>query len=183
MTMTDTTSPRIYVASLADYNAGRLHGCWIDAATDVEDIYEGVQAMLKASKELFAEEWAIHDYEGFGSYRLSEYESFERVSKIAHAIEEHGDPFSAWLKHEDDDDIDALVERFEEGYRGHFDSPKDFAVEWCMGCGWNTLTPTQLDENYGIIDWEHIAHELEIGGTFSFVDAKPYGVWVFEGNA
>jgi hypothetical protein len=26
------TTPRIYVASLADYNAGRLHGSWLDAA-------------------------------------------------------------------------------------------------------------------------------------------------------
>ena len=29
---------RIYVADLAAYNAGYLHGVWIDASQDLEDI-------------------------------------------------------------------------------------------------------------------------------------------------
>ena len=31
-----TSGPRIYVASLSDYNAGRLHGEWIDADQGAE---------------------------------------------------------------------------------------------------------------------------------------------------
>jgi hypothetical protein len=30
--------PRIYVASLSDYNNGVLHGRWIDASSDPEDM-------------------------------------------------------------------------------------------------------------------------------------------------
>ena len=31
---------RIYVADLATYNAGHLHGVWIDACDDIGDIWE-----------------------------------------------------------------------------------------------------------------------------------------------
>lgn len=63
--MNDT--PRIYVACLASYNAGILHGRWIDA-TDAEVIHEGIEDMLSESQEPIPEEWAIHDYEGFGRH-------------------------------------------------------------------------------------------------------------------
>ena len=46
MTTLDTT-PRIYVASLSDYNAGRLHGVWINAANGAEEINEKVVEMLE----------------------------------------------------------------------------------------------------------------------------------------
>ena len=59
-------SPRIYVASLADYNEGRLYGAWIDAAQDPDDLGKAVEQMLAAAPSPCAEEWAIHDYEGFG---------------------------------------------------------------------------------------------------------------------
>ncbi|MEH6808999.1 MAG: antirestriction protein ArdA, partial [Hyphomonas oceanitis] len=51
--------PRIYVACLAAYNGGRLHGRWIDA-TEHEAVWKEVRAMLAASPEPDAEEWAIH---------------------------------------------------------------------------------------------------------------------------
>ena len=56
---------RIYVACLAAYNNGHLHGEWIEV-TDEASIWEAVQAMLFTSPiEEDTEEWAIHDYEGF----------------------------------------------------------------------------------------------------------------------
>src|SRR5262249_16860424 len=73
---------RIYVGSVADYNAGRLHGAWIDATQDPEQIQADIASMLERSHEPLAEEWAIHDYEGFCGTDFSEYESVERVSRI-----------------------------------------------------------------------------------------------------
>ena len=63
-------TPRIYVASLADYNNGNLHGRWIDADQDPEEIRAEVAAMLAGSREAVAEDWAIHDYEGFGPFTV-----------------------------------------------------------------------------------------------------------------
>ncbi|MBO6814546.1 MAG: antirestriction protein ArdA [Rhizobiaceae bacterium] len=42
--------PRIYVACIASYNNGRLHGKWIDATTDVEEMQEEVSKVLASSK-------------------------------------------------------------------------------------------------------------------------------------
>lgn len=47
--MTDT-APRIYVACLASYNNGVLHGRWIDASADVADMWPEIHAMLRESK-------------------------------------------------------------------------------------------------------------------------------------
>ncbi|ABD10193.1 hypothetical protein ThrDRAFT_00307 [Frankia casuarinae] len=61
--------PRVYVASLADYTNGELHGRWIAADHDVEDLEGAVARILATSPARrhgeAAEEWAIHDYEGF----------------------------------------------------------------------------------------------------------------------
>ena len=95
---------RIYVASLSDYNAGRLHGRWINADQDADEIFAEVKTMLAASPEPFAEEWAIHDYEGFHGIKIHEWESFETVSELAEAIEEHGQAFAAFYGYQDQAD-------------------------------------------------------------------------------
>jgi len=45
--------------------------------------------MLETSPIENAEEYAIHDYEGFGSCPLSEYEGINSVHEVACCIEEH----------------------------------------------------------------------------------------------
>jgi len=47
---TTTTAPRIYVACLASYNNGALHGRWIDASTDVDAMQAEISAILRESK-------------------------------------------------------------------------------------------------------------------------------------
>lgn len=44
------TAPRFYAACLASYNNGVLHGAWIDASTDTDEMQEAVDVMLRASK-------------------------------------------------------------------------------------------------------------------------------------
>lgn len=65
---------RIYVACLAAYNNGILHGAWIDATQDEDAIRDEIAAMLKASPVSGAEEYAIHDHEGFEGVPVAEYE-------------------------------------------------------------------------------------------------------------
>ena len=54
--------------------------------------------MLACSPEPVAEEWAIHDFKGFGLAYISEYESPETVSRLARGIAEHGLAFAAWAR-------------------------------------------------------------------------------------
>lgn len=41
------TKPRIYVACLAAYNSGHLHGEWINADQDEEDIFADINDVLR----------------------------------------------------------------------------------------------------------------------------------------
>ena len=82
---------RIYVADLAAYNNGKLHGVWIDATQALDDIQEQINELLANSPEDDAEEYAIHDYEGLAGYSVSEYEGIERAQEVACFIEEHGE--------------------------------------------------------------------------------------------
>ena len=43
------TTPKIDAACLASYNAGFLHGRWIEATTDVDEMAAAIRAMLKTS--------------------------------------------------------------------------------------------------------------------------------------
>ena len=48
---------RIYGADLAAYNAGHLHGVWINAWDELDDIKAQISEMLAASPVGFAEEY------------------------------------------------------------------------------------------------------------------------------
>jgi antirestriction protein len=122
-----TTPPRIYVACLASYNAGTLHGRWIDAAQDPESIAAEVSEMLSQSAEPGAEEWAIHDYEGFGSYPIGEYESLRTVAEIAAGIEEYGPAFAEYFSHRGGD---PCARKFQDAYLGEWGSLEDYAAEF-----------------------------------------------------
>ncbi|MFF9481371.1 antirestriction protein ArdA [Streptomyces sp. NPDC014733] len=119
--------PLIYVASLPDYNAGELHGVWIDAAQGADDIMDEVQAMLANSptaKEegCEAEEWAIHDYDDFGSIELHEYDSFDRVSKVAELLNEFPSCIVAhFLTEYSHFEMEEVAEKIQESYIGEYE--------------------------------------------------------------
>ncbi len=117
-------TPTIYVACLASYNNGVLHGRHIDANQSVGDIHDDIHDMLAESSIEVAEEYAIHDYEGFGSIRLSEYEDLETVVKYAEFIAEHGELGQELIA---DYGIDDAKTMLDEHYHGTYDSEVEFA--------------------------------------------------------
>lgn len=126
--MSSDDPPRIYVASLADYNAGRLHGVWIDATDDIGDIWAQVHKMLEKSAEPGAEEFAIHDHDGFWPAQIGEYEPLDTVHQIAVGIQQHGRAFAHWIAiAEPEDRLDENL--FEERFRGHWPSMREYAGE------------------------------------------------------
>jgi len=150
--MTEIT-PRIYVASLSDYNAGRLVGKWIDLEGKTkEDVLEEVNEMLKTSKEPIAEEWAIHDFESMPD--LGENPDLEKVVAIADAIAEHGEAFLAYAKYQGDC---ATKKGFEDSYQGQYSNDEKFAQEMAKQC---EDIQKEVHWPYTCIDWEHAAREL-----------------------
>jgi antirestriction protein len=170
----------VYVASLADYNAGRLHGAWIDAAQDVEQLEQEVEAMLAASPTQAAEEWAIHDYEGFGPLVLSEYESLERVSGLAQRIAEHGPAFAHWTAVLGPDDADP-GEHFDDVYLGHWRSPEEYAEHLIADLGYDDILERAIPDSlrpYVSFDTRAFARDLELNGQI-ITSADDSGVYVF----
>ena len=165
------TNTRIYVACLAAYNNGKLHGKWIEANQDASEIYAEVAAMLKTSPERGAEEWAMHDYEGFGEIGFSEWPDFARISKIASLIEDHGDAFSLWYNSQDGQNVEAseLEEKFLEQWQGAHDSKEAFADYLLESTGQLSELP-EFARRY--FNFESFARDLELSGDYSFVRAN-----------
>jgi antirestriction protein len=169
--------PRIYVASLADYNAGRLHGVWIDAAQDVEELNVAVQEMLAASSEPGAEEYAIHDYDEFGCAHPHEFTDLATISKLACGIAEHGCAYGMWAEEVDLDSDE--MDRFEEVYLGRWDSLADYAGELLDDLGVSAQIEEAVPEwvrPYAAVDLEGLGRELASSGN---VVEGAGGVWVF----
>ena len=175
----ETLTPRIYVASLSDYNAGLLHGTWIDATQDPEDIHQAVQRMLATSRQAVAEEWAIHDYEGFADIPISEYSDFETVARIAHGIKTHGDAFAAWIAYVGDAS-EETTDRFEEAYLGRWDDMKQYAEQYADDLGLTEDLVPEWARSHMRIDVEGMARDLEIELVVS--DSQEGGVHVFNPN-
>jgi len=175
--MTGEPTPRIYVASLADYNAGRLWGRWIDADQSIESITAQVNEMLASSPEPDAEEWAIHDFEGFGPLHLGEWENLEQVATIGRGIAEHGVIFAYWAMHLGRGDWGELA-TFEDCYTGRFDSLTEWAEEQLDAMG---IDIDAHDDNpfsqYWHFDLEAFARDL--ASDYVVYEADD-GVYIFE---
>ena len=173
-----STNPRIYVACLAAYNNGRLHGEWIDADQSADELHEAIQRMLAASPEPGAEEWAIHDFEGFAPLRLGEYESLESVAAIAAGIAEHSEAFTAWLSYDSDrDPVDTSA--FEDAYRGEWESLRAYAESFAADIGLYDAAE-KSGSAYVVVDIDMLTRDLDI--ELYAVDSANHTVYVFDPN-
>jgi antirestriction protein len=179
--------PRIYVASLSDYNNGILHGDWLDATDEPDQLHAGINTMLATSPTTRrygepAEEWAIHDYEGFGPLRIGEYTGVERISRLARGIAEHGLAFAAWAAYVGDTEAD-LLDQFEDRYQGEWRDVEDYADDLLdqLDVDRYISDAPQWLQTYLNIDVKSFAHDLEISGDI-IAEESDNGVWIFSGH-
>lgn len=178
--------PRIWVASLSDYNNGRLHGAWIDAAQEEADLQAEIDAMLAASPLTAetgepAEEWAIHDADGFGPLPIDEHDSLHWISLVAKGIAEHGPAFAAWVAVLPNEEHAAL---FNEAYLGHFDDLHTYIEQrvndLCYDRILDQVVPPSI-RPYVKIDITATANDLLLHGDLEALPAPDGGVWIFNG--
>lgn len=173
---------RIYVACLASYNNGVLHGAWIDASNDVDAMQDEINAMLRASRfpnvtvehpdtgetVPSAEEWAIHDSEGLGD--ISEHCGLAAIAervKLAEVAEESGIPFEVVLEVADDNVTNDVESFVRENYRGQYDSWADFAEQFTEETDGLSGVPDHLK---AYIDFERMGRDWRISGDFHYVE-------------
>ncbi|HOH54463.1 MAG TPA: antirestriction protein ArdA [Fervidobacterium sp.] len=150
--------PEIYVTDLAAYNDGKMHGAWMDAAQDVEDIEEEIKEMLKESPMENAEEWEIHDSEGFGNVDIQRM-SLDEVTRLAKGIKEYGEAFTTFYEYTGD--IDTAEKEFQDAYEGEYDSEEDFAYEFMN----DVYEIPEFIAPY--VDYEKLARDLMISDFWS----------------
>lgn len=143
-------SPRIYVADLAAYNEGRLVGHWINLeGMDAEDVHAAIQRRVL---EPGHEEWAIHDYDEFGTIKVGEYDSLETVVMHAQNLIEHAGKYEAWIEDgREPADFDADL------VRGPFDSESAYVDDHIEGI-------------YGSLDLIGLLEEAGLGGLKYLVE-------------
>ena len=152
----ETVTPKIWVGCWAAYNAGRLHGRWIEV-TDEGEIWDQVRAMLAASPAPDAEEHGIFDYEGFEGAEVSEQADFAHVCQLAEFIGEHGELGGKLLEHFGQN-LDEAKAAFED-YAGEYKSLADFAAEFTEETG--VKIPESLTY---YIDYDAMGRDMELGG-------------------
>jgi antirestriction protein len=161
--MHDTNiTPRIYVACLASYNAGKLHGRWIDATIGADLIEHEIGEMLAESPEPGAEEFAIHDHEGL--------EAIDAAGDNAPAL-------LAWLDAEPGRDPGEFDDRFRGEWRSLAEYVEDYwesvGHDGEKSAGGSWWHPARY------VDWEAMARDLRAAGDVETIDATA-GVYVFD---
>jgi antirestriction protein len=170
-------TPKIYVACLAAYNEAILHGAWIDASLGLEHVQEEVKKIIDSSPAESAEEWAIHDYEGFHGIKVDEWDSFETVCEIAEALNEYddekadlfGELYQAY-------DLEQSKDRLENNYYGCFESYGDFAAEFLDNTGDLSGVPDFV-RNY--FDFEQYGSDLVSEGGFDCIQLGSRSLHIF----
>jgi len=171
--------PKIYIASLSDYNAGRLHGAWHTVTDDPAETWAEIIKVLTTSQETNAEEWEIHDHEGWGVLNPEQY-TIEHLSELAAGVAEHGPAFFAWINSEGDDALEEL-DSFEEAYCGAWESLVAYAENLLEEIGIYHDLEKHLGQmaQYCQPDLEQFAHDLRVGSDNYTADNPDGGVWVF----
>ena len=147
----------VFIQSLADYNAGRIVGEWVDLTDkDENDLQNAINKVLSQSQEEIAEEWEFADYDGFYNLSLCSYTSIKTVIELAAAINEHGEPYAIYADYVGLDY--ATIEGFEDSYRGEWESFKDYAIELFNECYLNEIPESMRF----YIDYEAFASDLEM---------------------
>lgn len=175
----DSNRPQIYVASLADYNAGVLHGDWIAADRDADEVLKDIGLMLQRSEQPIAEDWAIHDYSGFAELHVDEFEHLHQLTEIAKGIRVYGPAYAHWASHVDRATA-ADEHNFEEAFLGRFDSREALIEEWIYEQidlqGVLDRLPSHIGR-YVSFDADSWLHDLAI--ELDVVEAPSGEIWVF----
>ena len=162
----------IYVADLAAYNNGILHGVWIDACDDPEDIKEQINAMLNKSPEEYAEEYAIHDYEGFEGYSVSEWHGIDELHEVACFIADNPG-IGGELLSQFGDNLEDARKAIEDNYAGCYECLADYAEELTTG------TSEIPDHLAFYIDYERMGRDMEMSGDIFSIETGYHEVHVF----
>lgn len=176
--------PRVYIASLSDYNANQHIGRWFELAeyTGKDDLLHAVTAMLAIHDSHFPlpfgqkrEEWICLDAEHLPNKLVNESPDFNAIYNYLETIEDMDDERKEAYELFIDNGNDS--ETFDELYQGKYgDRPYDddyTAKEYAETTFWEQHSEKDIPasvRNY--IDFGSMANDLVLGGD----------IWVSAGH-
>lgn len=170
----------IYVACLASYNAGILHGKWIDCTQGTEHVWDEIKDILANSPVGDAEEWEIHDYSfDVFSRGIQNYCHVEDICAIAELLESSNYP-APTIEYALDEaacDPENVEDYLSEYYLGEYENLADYAYQFCQDTG--SEIPKWL-ENY--VDYEAMARDWEYSGDIYAIDNGYKSVYIMRAN-
>lgn len=166
------TGARVYVACLAAYNDGSLHGAWIAADRGEQHLWQQTREMLNNSPAPNAEEWAIHDHDGFEGAPLSEHLGFAAICELAEFICERGALGGKLCEYYCGDTQQARA-AFED-YAGCYASLADFAETLTRETGPEIPNAFQY-----YIDWPAMGQDMALNGDVFTIEMHFDEVHVF----
>jgi antirestriction protein len=119
-----------------------------------------------------AEEWAIHDHEGFGGVEIGEFAGIDKVVEIAAFLRQRGRLGALVLEHVGGD-LDAAARALEDQYRGVFSSLADCFQELTE----ETMVIPEILRPY--IDYEAMGRDAQLNGEVFTLEAAHDEVHVF----
>lgn len=180
--MIATAQFRIYVACLAAYNDGYLHGRWIDIdGKDKEEVQAEITEMLKASPVAEeCEEWAIHDHEGFKGLNVSESNDLEEICDYAQCVENstYDADLIAHVLGERGCSPQEALEFLDDNYLGEYRGLDYWIEEFLEETGGLENVPKHL---LSYFDYNGYARDMELNGEIMSFES-PKGVHVLWWN-
>ena len=160
MTTIADEQPRIYVACLTAYNAGWLHGVWIDATDDVDAMQKQIDDMMNKSPFTDSEEWAIHDFECFGGRFINEYDHLEKIADFISLFDKYGKAaVSAYMENHGNFD----EAHFNETFVAECDNPRDWLYDQ-----FEELCLAGLDKSAREIAMRYISRQVAIDAVSDY---------------
>ena len=146
-----TATPRVYIASLSDYNNGSLLGEWFDLTdyNSADEVLEAIHNMLKGydteqgtaeNMGQAREEWAARDFENLPQGLYSEMFDFAAYYEYAEALdrmdEAEIEAFTDYCENLGECMNAGQLDGFRDAYNGHHDSEESFADQLAEGLGY-----------------------------------------------
>lgn len=165
---------RVWVGCMAHYNNGELVGDWVDA------VDAGDWVCPKADPTnvyINCEETWCYDHEIPGvKGELSPMEAVEIGQAVAEMDDDRGYAFLAWCQEQGEPRTTDSVRTFNDAFREHWDSERDYAQDWAEEVEGYRLSEVAWPLNH--IDWDAATEEMFSGSHYSIDDPRG-GVWVF----
>ncbi len=171
---------RVYITDLEAYNNGHLVGSWYQLPMNEDLLAESIENVLQEGRDTcgdshFHEEYFITDFEC--DYRsIGEYDNLSKLNEIAEAMESVDEDgvkaIKFLLENHFVKDIFEAIECYEDNVRIYEDSSiEDIAYNYIQDCYNLDDIPPIISNN---IDYEAIAREMEIEGSYYKVDNDIY---------